>query len=87
MEIIYKYTLDIEKRFVDIPASSKIIHVGNQGGKICLWASRDIDSTSEFMDTYTIVGTGSPYDEGVYNYVGTAIVPPFVWHVMLDRNG
>ena len=81
MRTIYKYRLPVGAVFhVAMPTDAKIIHVGNQDGSVHIWAEVENANPRETRN-FVIVGTGHemPRDEG--RHIGSAIVPPFVWHV------
>jgi hypothetical protein len=81
MRTIWKYRLEVsdDVQSLSIPREAKIVAVGNQEGSITLWAEVAPGRFTEAR-TFAIHGTGHPIasDE---DYIGTAIVPPFVWHV------
>ncbi len=81
---IYKYTLDIvDRQVVRMPRGANILSVGNQRGKVCLWALCNPDMPFS-LRAIEIIGTGNSIPENnTVNrvFVGTAIVEPFVWHV------
>jgi hypothetical protein len=90
MKTIYKYALELtDRQAVSMPIGSKILYVGNQNGTICVWAEVDSDVPYYRDHEFRIVGTGNPIDfptkpnETVwqYNFIGTVIMNPFVWHV------
>jgi hypothetical protein len=90
MKTIYKYPLELtDRQAVSMPIGSKILSVDNQNGTICVWAEVDSDVPHNRYYSFRIVGTGNPIDfttkpnETVrpYNFLGTVIMNPFVWHV------
>lgn len=88
MEIL-KYPLSIdEENILSLPSGSRPVFVGNQRGQLTLWVL--VTDAKEYETRmFLIAGTGMRIpDQGVpdqgnafYEYVGTAIVEPFVWHV------
>ena len=97
MKIIYKYTLDragAESQSVEMPKNARILHVGGQGEKVCLWALVDTDHLNELRH-FRIYPTGGALPEDLKEdprladygdtYIGTAHCGPFVWHVF-ERN-
>lgn len=83
MRTIYKYALDItDVQRVEMPAGARLLHVANQRDELCLWAL--VDAARPTVDRFIgVVGTGNPapdIDDDA-DYVGTAQVGSFVWHV------
>lgn len=86
MQTIWKYELEpMNTESVMMPQGSKILHVDNQDGKVCLWALVDPAAPSKAARIITVVGTGHQLwkaEDGKKNtYIGTVVVNPFVWHV------
>ena len=90
MKTIYKYPLELtDRQAVSMPLVSKILSVGNQNGTICVWAEVDSGAPHNRVYEFRIVGTGNPIDFSTkpnetswpYNFLGTVIMNPFVWHV------
>jgi hypothetical protein len=81
---IYKYELKIEDyQVLQMPKGARVLSVGNQRGKLCLWAVCDQDAPAS-LRAFEIFGTGNPISEDrtiERTFIGTAIVEPFVWHV------
>ena len=63
-----------------MPYGAHVLHVGNQGGVLCLWVLVDPDQPERARE-FLICGTGHPVPSGTHPYLGSAIVSPFVWHV------
>lgn len=84
MKTIHKYVLDVvDELDIATPEAFKVIHVGEQNGRLCLWAEVDT-STRTVSRTFCVVGTGNgnPRDHlPPCCHVGSAVCPPFVWHV------
>jgi hypothetical protein len=80
---IWKYTLDLEAGWwLDMPRGAKVLNVAGVDGEICLWAL--VDPAEEKGTRYFwIYGTGHPISPGAThtNYLGTAVLEPYVWHV------
>ena len=78
---IFKYELKItEQQVVFLPDQAEIISVDNQDGTLCLWAI--VGTNSRKVDRHIeIVGTGSPMPNVERIFLGTVLMPPFVWHV------
>ena len=81
---IYKYELKIEDyQVLKMPRGAKVLSVGNQRGKVCLWALCDQDAPVS-LRAFEIAGTGNPIaeDRAIERvFIGTVIAEPFVWHV------
>jgi hypothetical protein len=81
---IWKYVLQVtDHQVFMMPKGAEILSVANQGGQLCLWA--EVDPNAEYEErTFDIIGTGNPMysDMGVSRlFIGTVLMPPFVWHV------
>jgi hypothetical protein len=86
---IYKYTVPIDDRVhaFELPRPAEIVHVGTTTGDswdhVQFWAV--VEPGSEVAETrrrhFIVVGTGHPWPPGAW-YKGTAIFPPFVWHLL-----
>ena len=88
MKVIYKYKLSIsEPTHILLPEGAAPLTVAVQGDQICLWVEQD-DPVQEGpyvaeRRTFVIRGTGWKYDKNkvLDNYIGTAFIAGFVWHV------
>jgi len=82
--IIYKYELKILGfQVLEMPEGSQVLSVGNQRGKVCLWAMVD-PAAPVSLRAFEVFGTGNPMpDDEILGrkFIGTVIVDPFVWHV------
>ena len=79
MRAVFKYPLRLEPgpQIVTMPFGHVIRYVGAQDGQLAIWA--EVDSEVEKRDTvFWVVGLTIPGDAF---YIGTAEIPPFVWHV------
>jgi hypothetical protein len=74
MQVIYKYSLTaITEQFVDMPASAKLLRVGEQFGELCVWAL--VENTMPVVKRkIAIIGTGNPIFGELGRYVGTAFM-------------
>ncbi len=92
--VIWKFHLAItDRQIVDMPEDFEIISVGEQYGKLALWA--EVDSEAEKVKVpIAIVGTGHPLcDVNTLPFIGTAVMQhhpelpmipidgSLVWHV------
>ena len=81
MRIIYKYELLIENEFeIETPRIFKPIHVGEQNGKIYVWAEVDPNSMT-FNRIFHCVPTGTFFSFNA-KHLGSVVESnaPFVWH-------
>jgi len=84
---IWKFPLAItDRQVLPMPPGAKILSVAPQAGILTLWAEVQPDLTPTSRRV-TIVGTGNPIPAHPGEFVGTAVMPPFVWHVYVDREG
>ena len=85
MNIIYKYHLPIQDEVVlEVPGLFRPLHVGEQGGRLYLWALVDpADPTGPQRRVMRIYGTGHRVDSAdEFNYIGTVETAlGLVWHV------
>lgn len=83
MKTVHKYTLE-PGDYVDIllPAGAETLHVGEQAGKLCLWALVDPGKPLK-KRTFRVAGTGHVIRENGLTYIGTAIIArgALVFHV------
>ena len=79
--VIFKYGLRIaDIQVVFMPDQAEILSVAAQDGKLCLWAI--VNPESEKVDRHIeIIGTGSSMPSVERIFLGTVLMPPFVWHV------
>lgn len=81
---IWKYALGMhDLQEVAMPRGAAILSVAEQNGHLCLWAMVDADAPRENR-MIAIVGTGNPIpsvDGLELRFIGTSVIPPFVWHV------
>ena len=86
MKTIYKYPLLLQYMpngicDVVMNRAAMVLHVAEQHGNPCLWASVDTDLPTHTR-RFQVVGTGyATPDERESTYLGTAHCGPFVWHV------
>lgn len=81
MKTIWKFVVRLseEPTFISMPKVSDIKHVDVQGEDICFWA--EVNPTSRKVTrTFKVHATGHPVDP-YEEYLGSAQMPPFVWHV------
>jgi hypothetical protein len=84
MLTVWKFPLAItDQQQIEMPVGAEILHVEPQEKTLCLWARVDPDAPLEGR-AFVITGTGNPVPE-VVDHVGSAVVPPFVWHVWEER--
>jgi hypothetical protein len=80
MSTIWKYPLHTPNGEIQMPKGAQILHVGDQGGQITLWAKVDPHAETGWLRV-SILGTGHeiPLDAG--EHLGTVQQPPYVWHI------
>ena len=84
---IWKYELAIEDWVrVTIPDGARFLKVGGQGGKLCLWVLVDLEKPPRAY-YFRIFGTGHDIPDGIGEYIGTAQIGSFVWHLFEERKG
>lgn len=81
MKAIYKYPLPVPTTVLEMPKRAKILHVHTQEGVPTLWALVDTEAWATEMRTFIWIGTGRQFNVYDGEYIGTAHVDPFVWHV------
>ena len=93
MRKIYKYPLEItDTQEILMPQGSRVISVAVQNGILCCWAivvANSVDILEPVM--IRIYGTGNPMDDRDLGteerFIGTVLMPPFVWHVFQVYGG
>ena len=83
---IYKYAIELGVQTVRVPQGAKFISAGLDGlGAAVVWALvDDRTNVSEGRDVL-LTGTGSAFDVGCLEFVGTFVQGPFVWHVFAQQ--
>lgn len=82
---IHKYVLPFFDRVpLRMPADANVLSVGEQGGRVCLWAEVDTDTYAETR-AFCLRGTGNPLDGTEGRFIGTVQIGLFVWHVYEER--
>lgn len=79
---IFKYELPLDDLVtLELPLGSEVLSVGEQNGKVYLWAK--FNSATQFMEKrkFKIVGTGGEFDDHRLQYIGTVHERIFVWHI------
>lgn len=86
-EVIWKTNLGTGGR-VMLPASAKPLHVHGQDGALVLWFMCDPDDKMMSPRIFHVIGTGHKFEleGGKLNYIGTAHIHGFVWHVFENVN-
>jgi len=81
---IFKYQLEVGQTVHKIPAGYFMLDVQVQNGIPCAWCIVDPNAADEIEVTFTVVGTGHPFDKnGVGQYLGTFQQQggALIWHV------
>lgn len=77
---IFKYTVPVDDQWHRIE-SGHALHVAAQSvNTVCFWAIHT-DDADPLAWEYRAFGTGHPLPKRTA-YVGTAVIAPFVWHLM-----
>lgn len=80
MRVLHKCALRGHKTVLHLAPGSIPRHVHEQGGLVMLWVEVNLDAAGPSVArTFSIEGTGCGFDRG--DYLGTAHVNGFVWHV------
>lgn len=78
MKSVLKWVLEINDDLQKI-GSGPVVHVGGQNGNLCVWTEEPAGTPRQDR-TVVVHGTGHRvYDVEVH--LGSAVMPPFVWHV------
>lgn len=80
---VWKYELDVtDEQKIELPVGAKLLHVGVQRGKPCLWAEVNPDAATA-EHTIITVGTGHRLPDTNVEHVGTYLLldGDFVGHV------
>lgn len=82
MSAVWKFPLAtaLTDNALEMPKGAKVVHVGIQGERICLWAIVDMQAPVETR-VFQIVGTGHEEVKEGMAHVGTVQQGPWVWHV------
>jgi len=85
-KVIYKYEIplpgDDGLSIVELPCIRRLLHVAAQGNRLFVWAL--VDPQARMLPvTFKVVGTGHPFDDRHFVYMGTALMNAgtLVWHV------
>jgi len=70
MKTVHKYTLDPGETHYDLPDSSKILHVADQFGDVCIWVEVNTDAPVK-QRRIEVFGTGHEVSPEL-TYLGTA---------------
>lgn len=80
---VFKYILTVQRgSTVAMPADAKVVAVGEQHGKICMWAIVPDPQAPVVVRVFSVYGTGDPINPGA-DYLGTFFMlgGSLVWHV------
>tara|TARA_R110001599_G_scaffold48928_1_gene140153 strand:- start:175 stop:438 length:264 start_codon:yes stop_codon:yes gene_type:complete len=84
MRTIHKTVLKLEdSQLVSLPKEAKILKVGEQYSKICIWYETDTNIEEKEDKTIIVVGTGHSIPQNAKKYLGTVFLNrgQFVFHV------
>lgn len=90
MKRIYKYSIPIESSFtLELPKDARILCFQPQNDELKLWALVEDAgyANPEMIRKFQLVGTGAPIRVSPerLNYIGTAQLDGFVWHLFEER--
>lgn len=85
MKTIYKYSIQDDVTFLQLPESAKILSIQVQNGKPFIWALHDT-TLPTFTWKFIVIGTGQEIEESGLdekNYIGTFQMMEglLVWHL------
>lgn len=81
MNVIYKYTFEIEDAFgIEMPQGAMILKAEMQGKNPCIWALVNPDALREVRE-FRVLGTGHHYNFDHLVHVATFQQGLFVWHL------
>jgi hypothetical protein len=84
MKQIWKYPLKItDEQQILMPRAAKIVSAGlDLRGELCVWALVD-PARPVHVRPFRIVGTGHPFEDTMWTFVGSVLAHPFMWHVFV----
>lgn len=81
MNKIYKYKIEKDGGYVELPRTSNILRVDTQGDDTCIWVSFDkYEEHSTIRRKFWIVVTGEEYPPN-WVYIGTFFKGEYVFHL------
>jgi hypothetical protein len=85
MTKIWKYELEVtDVQTIHFPPGAQILSVGEQRGKLVLWAMVDSEAVPSDLRVFEVLGTGNPVPQQNYHirkFLGTVQISHFVRHV------
>lgn len=80
MRVIYKYPLDFDNPFIDMPSDARILRAELQDDVICIWAlvTPNLPHGKRKIGIY---GTGFTVPDTTNVYIGTVFTGMYVWHL------
>lgn len=84
-EVIHKIKLDAADDLIfSVPATARFVAVDHDPGDergIAVWYRLTVEAQEERAIRLSVVGTGHLFPTEA-TYLGTVVMPPFVWHVL-----
>jgi hypothetical protein len=83
MFAVWKYPLTVrDEQFIEMPQSSRVLHIDTQNGVPCLWALVD-DQRPKLRRRVLMYGTGHPITGPVADHLGSFLLDSgaLVFHV------
>ncbi len=80
---VLKYELAYGGGELALPTGSIVVHVGEQGGKLYLWADTPLLATGTSKLDFLVVGTGDIHEFNGSHYKTVQMQSGLVWHIYL----
>lgn len=81
MKSVWKFEiLQVNHNAVSMPKGAKLLTVGYQCGQLCVWAEVDPTAPQETR-ALLVTGTGWDIEDEFVEYIGTAFIEAYVFHV------
>jgi hypothetical protein len=78
---IYRYEVPVDDQWHDIETHGEIVHVAARERDVVEFWAWHVSYGTPRTRHLRVFGTGHPMD-GPYHHRGTALVGPYVWHLM-----
>jgi hypothetical protein len=80
MKTIFKYELALNRTEIQLPKSARVLTAQLQEGVFCIWVMLT-PGLHDALRVFDVYGTGHNMPDDPGDYVATAQMGPFVWHV------
>lgn len=81
MRMIFKVPIKDTHYTLELPADADVLHVAVQDETPMIWFMFDPSETEIKKRKFMIVGTGMMFDYEGWQYIGTFMQQPYVWHL------